>query len=292
MLENFLQFLKNEKRYSQNTVIAYENDLNQFQVFLMEHYNQGSLYKNVDSLHLRSWTVHLIDSGVSSRTVSRKLTGLKTFFKFLLSRKIILVNPASSLKGPKLSKKLPSFISEKEMVRIFNEVEFSDEFENERNRLMIELFYATGMRLSELINLRKNDVLIHESSIKVLGKRNKERILPIYKTLQNKLIEYLSNHQSIVENNGYLFLTKKGAKVYPKLVYRIVNTYLSAASTSEKRSPHVLRHTFATHLLNNGAELNTIKELLGHTSLSATQVYTHNSIEKLKKIYQQAHPRA
>ena len=292
MLDSFLQFLKNEKRYSDNTVIAYGNDLNQFQAFLRDEYELNSIFKEVNAQYLRSWTVHLIDSGVSARTVNRKLTSLKTFYKYLLSRKIISVNPSSTIRGPKISKKLPQFVSEKEMMLLFDQVTFKDEFENQRNRLIVELFYASGMRLSELINLRKKDVLDYESSVKVLGKRNKERVIPIYQDLMWSLSEYIKTHQAAIEKEGYIFLTKKGVKVYPKLVYRIVNTYLSAAATSEKRSPHVMRHTFATHLLNNGAELNTIKELLGHTSLSATQIYTHNSIEKLKKIYQQAHPRA
>lgn len=292
MLETFLNYLKNEKRYSINTVIAYESDLIQFRDFLLVYYDLGSLYDGVESLHLRSWTVHLIDANNSARTVNRKLTSLKAFYRFLLLRKTIQHNPASSLKSPKVSKKLPHFVSENEMVRLFDEVVFDDEFENERNRLIIELLYATGVRLSELIHIKRSDILIYEASIKVIGKRNKERVVPIYKSLLESLSAYLKKHQPSIDADGYLFLTKKGAKLYPRLVYRIVNTYLSATTTSEKRSPHVVRHTFATHLLNNGAELNTIKELLGHTSLSATQVYTHNSIEKLKKIYQQAHPRA
>lgn len=292
MLNVFLDFLKNEKRYSNNTILAYQNDINQFNEFLKEFYELNDLIDQVDVIHLRSWSVYLIDSGNSARTVNRKLTSLKSFYKFLLSRKIIAVNPSSSLRGPKVSKKLPSFVSEKEIIQIFDNVIFDDEFENRRNRLMIELFYATGIRLSELVNLKFGDVLWGESAIKVLGKRSKERIIPIYRSLLSLLKDYVKTYLGPQVNNPYIFLTKKGSKVYPKLVYRVVNTYLSGTASSEKRSPHVMRHTFATHLLNNGADLNTIKELLGHTSLSATQVYTHNSIEKLKKIYQQAHPRA
>ncbi len=292
MLDIFLDYLKNEKRFSNNTIVAYENDINQFNEFLREFYELNDKLEQVDPFHLRSWSVYLIDLGSSARTVNRKLTSLKSFYKFLLSRRIIDINPASILKGPKISKRLPSFVSENELLQLFDNFTFDDEFENRRNRLMIELFYATGIRLSELVNLKHGDILWGESAIKVLGKRNKERIIPIYRSLQIDLRDYVTTFLDNQGNIPFVFLTKKGSKVYPKLVYRVVNTYLSGVASSEKRSPHVMRHTFATHLLNNGADLNTIKELLGHTSLSATQVYTHNSIEKLKKIYQQAHPRA
>ncbi len=292
MLETFLNYLKTERRYATNTLIAYSSDLNQFAEYLVSSYDLTELNVGVDSAHIRSWVIHLIDEGVSARSVNRKLTAVKSFYKYLLAHKHIAANPASSLKGPRASKKLPSFASEVDMVAIFDEVTFEDSFENARNRLMIELFYATGMRLSELIELTYDRVLFGQSAVKVIGKRNKERLIPIYNSLLESIRNFQAKYAPNAPLNGYVFLTKKGAKLYPRLVYRVVNTYLSAARATDKKSPHVIRHTFATHLLNNGAELNTIKELLGHTSLSATQVYTHNSIEKLKKIYQQAHPRA
>jgi integrase/recombinase XerC len=292
MFKNYLNYLRNERRYSSNTVTAYSLDLNQFADFLRIRYDIIELNIEVEAVHIRSWVISLIDAGVSARSVNRKLTAVKSFYKYLLAHKLITVNPASSLKGPKTAKKLPSFASEIDMVAIFDSVSFDDPFENDRNRLMVELFYATGIRLSELIDLTYEGVLFGQSAIKVIGKRNKERIVPIYPSLLESLQKYQLKYAAETSSNGFVFLTKKGAKLYPKLVYRVVNTYLSTARTTDKKSPHVIRHTFATHLLNNGAELNTIKELLGHTSLSATQVYTHNSIEKLKKIYQQAHPRA
>jgi integrase/recombinase XerC len=236
--------------------------------------------------------VFMVDSGISARSVNRKMTTLKSYFKYLLQKKWIETNPTYKVRSLKNQKRLPQFVSEKEMFRLFDEFFKENSFESKRDRVILELFYATGVRLSELINLKKSDINRYEGVIKVLGKRNKERFIPVYPDLLSKLKELEELNEGVNNESDFIFLTKKGAKIYSKLVYRIVNTYLSQASNSEKRSPHVLRHTFATHLLNNGAELNTIKELLGHTSLAATQVYTHNSIEKLKKIYQQAHPRA
>lgn len=292
MTKKFIDFLRNEKRYSENTIVAYENDLVQFSAFLKEQYSLKMEEEEVFSEHIRSWMVFMVDSGISSRTINRKMTTLKSYFKFLLQKKLISTNPTYKIRSLKNHRKLPQFVSEKEMFQLFDSYFVEDSYECSRDRVILELFYATGVRLSELINLKYKDIDYHKGVVKVLGKRNKERFVPVYKDLLQRLSDLHALNGELGSDADFVFLTKKGTKIYSRLVYRIVNTYLSQASNSEKRSPHVLRHTFATHLLNNGAELNTIKELLGHTSLAATQVYTHNSIEKLKKIYQQAHPRA
>jgi len=292
MLKKFIDFLRNEKRCSENTILAYQNDLVQFSEFLEEQYSIKLEEEEIFSDHIRSWIVFMVDSGISSRTINRKMTTLKSYFKFLLQKKIVNANPTYKIRSLKNHRKLPQFVSEKEMFQLFDSYFVEDSYECSRDRIILELFYATGIRLSELINLKFRDIDYSKGVMKVLGKRNKERFVPLYTDLLQRLSALQMLNQELVSNADFVFLTKKGTKIYSRLVYRIVNTYLSQASNSEKRSPHVLRHTFATHLLNNGAELNTIKELLGHTSLAATQVYTHNSIEKLKKIYQQAHPRA
>ncbi|NBG66599.1 tyrosine-type recombinase/integrase [Acidiluteibacter ferrifornacis] len=292
MLKKFIDFLRNEKRCSENTILAYQNDLVQFSEFLEEQYSIKLEEEEIFSDHIRSWMVFMVDSGISSRTINRKMTTLKSYFKFLLQKKIVNANPTYKIRSLKNHRKLPQFVSEKEMFQLFESYFVEDSYECSRDRIILELFYATGIRLSELINLKFRDIDYSKGVMKVLGKRNKERFVPLYTELLQRLSALQMLNQELVSNADFVFLTKKGTKIYSRLVYRIVNTYLSQASNSEKRSPHVLRHTFATHLLNNGAELNTIKELLGHTSLAATQVYTHNSIEKLKMIYQQAHPRA
>lgn len=292
MFKKFIDFLRNEKRCSENTILAYQNDLVQFSEFLEEQYSIKLEEEEIFSDHIRSWMVFMVDSGISSRTINRKMTTLKSYFKFLLQKKIVNANPTYKIRSLKNHRKLPQFVSEKEMFQLFDSYFVEDSYECSRDRIILELFYATGVRLSELINLKFRDIDYSKGVMKVLGKRNKERFVPLYTDLLQRLSALQMLNQELVSNVDFVFLTKKGTKIYSRLVYRIVNTYLSQASNSEKRSPHVLRHTFATHLLNNGAELNTIKELLGHTSLAATQVYTHNSIEKLKKIYQQAHPRA
>lgn len=234
----------------------------------------------------------LMEQKLTARSINRKITMLKTYFKFLLKENEVKTNPMLKVVSPKMSKKLPVFIEKKNMLDLLDNFAFDNNFEGKRNRLILEMFYSTGIRLSELMNLKCSDINFYSSSVKVLGKRNKERIIPFTPQLKNLISEYLAEKEKAGLNNEHVFVTQKNEKIYEKLVYRIVHYYLGAATSANKKSPHVLRHTFATHMLNNGADLNAIKELLGHANLSATQVYTHNSFEKLKNIYRQAHPRA
>lgn len=292
--DRFLQYIQFEKRSSSHTLIAYKNDLNQFTDFLKNKYQLDNI-EQANYQYIRSWIVELMENNISSRSINRKLSSLKSFFKYLLKEGILQVNPFLKVTSPKFSKKLPVFVDKKGMEQLFSEVHFDNSFEGIRNRLILEVFYATGMRLSELIGLKENDIDTNKENLKVLGKRNKERIIPFGKNLAEIIIEYKDFKQKNfigVNIEEYFFLTKKGKKMYAVGVRRMVKNYISTITTLEKRSPHVLRHTFATHMLNNGADLNAIKELLGHANLSATQVYTHNTIEQLKKVYKQAHPRA
>lgn len=287
----FCDYLTHQKRYSSHTVDAYKNDLTQFFAFLKSAYDI-QLLKDITTPTIRSWIVHLIEKDISTRSVNRKISTLKSFYRYLLKNKLIDNNPLTKIVSPKTSKRLPSFIGELEMENLFQEIPFENTFEGKRDQLILELFYATGIRLSELINIKLNDINFNNSTIKVLGKRNKERIIPINDNLINLINEYILKRATISVKKEYLLLTLKGEKIYEKLVYRLVNRYLSLITTANKKSPHILRHTFATHMLNNGADLNSIKEILGHANLSATQVYTHNTIEKLKNIHKQAHPKA
>ena len=287
----FVGYIQNEKRYSAHTVNAYSRDLEQFSIFLSKSFNDINLL-NANFRHLRLWIVELMEQKNEARSVNRKLSTLNTFYKYLLREKLITFNPTEKVTSPKNKKRLPVFVEEKPMAGLFNQIGFSNDFEGIRNRLILNVFYMTGMRLSELISIKMSDVDLHENTIKVLGKRNKERIIPFGTGLRNEINEYLKKRDEVSTPHNYFFITEKGEKLYPKLVYRIVNHYIGMVATIEKKSPHVLRHTFATHLLNNGADLNAIKELLGHANLAATQVYTHNSFEKLRSIYKKAHPRA
>jgi len=293
--DNFLQYIKFEKRYSPNTCIAYQCDLAQFYSYIDTVYNTSEI-RSVNHQMIRSWLASLMDSGIQARSINRKITTLKSYYKYLLRENHVSVNPTIKIVSPKTPKKLPVFIEEANMELLLTENEFSDDYSQYRNILILEVFYNTGIRLSELINLKEEDIDFVNLTIKVLGKRNKERIIPISTILKDKLLYFseIKEKQGItsVEKQKFIFLTIFGKKVYPKLVYRVVNYYLSGITTIKKKSPHVLRHTFATHMLNNGADLNAIKEILGHSNLSATQVYTHNTINKLKSIYKQAHPRA
>lgn len=288
----FLKYLQTERRYSSHTLIAYENDLKQLSEFAQSEFDVSEL-KEVDSMLLRSWMVSMLESGMDARSINRKISTCKSFYSFLLRNGEINSLPTSKLSSPKSKKMLPKFVKETEMENLFDQIQFSEESLGIRDYLILEILYSCGIRLSELIGIETKDVDISNSSIKVLGKRNKERIIPIHNSLLEKIQLWIKfKQEEFGLSNSYLLLTDKGEKLYPKFVYRKVNYYLGQVTSLQKKSPHVLRHTFATHMLNNGAELNTIKEILGHANLSATQIYTHNSIEKLKNIYNQAHPRA
>jgi integrase/recombinase XerC len=290
---SFLKYIEFEKRYSKCTIESYKTDLEQFFEFCKSGDTVAELTE-VEFNLIRQWIVHLIDKGVENRSINRKLSSLKSFYKYMQRQQWITKNPLIGIESLKVKKRLPVFVPETKMDNLVHEVLWNVENNPIRDKLILELFYCTGIRLSELINLKEKDIDLTNLSIKVIGKRNKERIIPISRELSHSINEYLNfkSSQGIKSEQPYLFITEKGEKLYPKFVYRIVHEYLSIITTQEKRSPHVLRHTFATHMLNNGAGINEIKELLGHANLAATQVYTHNSFEKLKKIYKQAHPRA
>ncbi|MDI3525836.1 MAG: integrase/recombinase XerC [Tenuifilum sp.] len=292
MLALFLKYLDIEKGYSSNTIRAYGDDIKSFFEFSGIDFNDNDAVAHIGHRAIRAWVSDLISQGISTRSVNRKLSSLRTFFKYLQRQGVLSTNPMNRIVSPKTSKRLPEFVPEADMSKVDNPDLFSDDFEGLRNRLIISMFYYTGMRLSELVGLSTQSVDINSMSIKVLGKGAKERIIPIHPDLKDLIVEYLREKGEKFPNSTSFFVTSKGKPIYQKLVYRIVNYYLTQITTLQKRSPHVLRHSFATHLLNNGADLNAIKELLGHSSLLATQVYTHSSFEKLKKNYNQAHPRA
>lgn len=292
-IQSFGNYLRYEKRFSPHTSKAYLSDLEQFTNFLATSYEVN---KTEDIKHqmIRSWVVWLIEGGITPRATNRKLSSLKSFYRFLLRQGLVQENPMVKITTPKSSSKLPIFVEQESMRQLFDGIDFGTGFEPTRDRLILELFYATGMRLSELCHIKTRDIQFGSSQIKVLGKRNKERLIPLTDNVIGLLHDYIEKRNEIVSEseNEHLFITAKGKIIYEKLAYRVVNNYLSRVTTINKKSPHVLRHTFATHMLNNGAELNAIKELLGHSNLSATQIYTHNTVEKLKKVYKQAHPRA
>jgi integrase/recombinase XerC len=287
VLLQFEDYLKSEKRFSENTCVAYENDLNQFVEFAQ--INRQEELKEVNYQIIRSWIVDLMDGGSSSRSVNRKLSTLRTFYRWCLKQGFTDNNPMLKIKGPKLEKRLPVFLKQSEIEDDKLTPLFSDDFDGVRDRLILELFYQTGIRLSELITLKEVDVT--NNSIKVLGKRNKERIIPISMELSKQISVYQKHKILNAINAPYLLTLINGKNLYPKFVYRKINYYLGLVSSMDKKSPHVLRHTFATHMLNNGTGLETLKNILGHASLSATQVYTHSSFTQLNNIYSQAHPR-
>ena len=291
--ESFLQYLKIEKRYSLHTVRSYLNDLDQFYSFL----TSMGLPENpveVTSHDIRAWIVSMLDNNYSAVSVHRKISCLRVFYRYLRKEGIVKSDPLEKVVLPKRKKTLPVFIEEEALVNLLDNYSFGDSFAGIRNRTIIELLYLTGIRRSELIGLKNLDVDLFEGSLKVTGKRNKQRIIPLVKPFIRRLEEYINVRDKNVttEKDGWFFMTDKGNKLYDKYVYNTVNSYLAMVTTIEKKSPHILRHTFATHMLNRGADLNSIKELLGHANLSATQIYTHNTFEKLKKVYKQAHPRA
>jgi len=289
MLKNkFINYLTSEKRFSEHTIISYSTDLTQFLNFINKEFEISTQASEISFQIVRSWIASLLEKGVSPRSVNRKISTLKTYFKFLIRENAITESPMLKVVAPKSKKRLPVFIEENQIENLLNQIKFDDGFVGERDKLIIELFYVTGVRLSELVNIKISDVDFNNNLIKVLGKRNKERLIPLSISIVNELEFFIKKY----DLNQYLFTNLGGTKVYNKLVYRVVKKYISKISSVSKKSPHILRHTFATHMLNNGADINAIKELLGHANLSATQVYTHNTIGKLKSIYKQAHPRA
>jgi integrase/recombinase XerC len=292
MFDNlFFNYLANEKRYSRHTLRSYKSDLEQFTEFglsLDKDFNPLTCDHHV----IRKWIIFLMESGTSPRSVNRKIATLKTYYRFLFREGLITDLPTQKIVLPKMNKQLPFFVGNSNMQMLFDQFGFPDSFEGLRDRTILLTFYCTGMRLSELVNLKVNDIDFYYSQLKVLGKRNKERLIPFGVELLSSFKEYIDQRKKLNCSHNILYVTNEGNPVYDKFVYRLVNKYLGEVTTLEKRSPHVLRHTFATHMLNNGAELNAIKELLGHANLAATQIYTHTTFEKLKVIYNQAHPRA
>ena len=293
MIESFLKHLQFEKRLSHHTVLAYQNDLNQLQQFLKEQFSSADIAHATYNM-VRAWIVTLVESGKEPASVNRKIACLRSFFKFLLAQETITKDPMSKINVLKAKKRLPNFVKEDDMVNLLDNRIFGDTLTDHRDRLILEMFYGTGIRLSELINLKENSIDFKNRVIKVQGKRNKERVIPFSTGLIPVIEGYLSirNRQVEMREHGNLFVRDNGAPCYPMMIYKIVKKYLSQYPSIEKRSPHVLRHTYATHLLNKGADLNAVKDLLGHASLAATQVYTHNSMEKLKKVFDQANPKA
>ncbi|MFN3403384.1 MAG: tyrosine-type recombinase/integrase [Cytophagaceae bacterium] len=291
MIENFLKYISTEKRYSQHTFISYQNDLRQFSEFLKNQFQTDDLTLVTYSM-IRDWIVLLMQENNTAKTVNRKVACLRSFYKYLKKQEIISKNPTDKIKSPKIKKTLPEFIPEENLVSLLDSIIFDNSPEGVRDKMIFELLYGTGIRLSELIGLKWEHINKHDRTIKVKGKGNKERIIPLNENILNQIDIYERARRGKMPAMEYFITTDKGVKTYPVFIYRIVKKYLNNIRSIDKRSPHVLRHTFATHLLNKGADLNAIKELLGHSSLAATQVYTHNSLDKLKAIFEQAHPKA
>ena len=292
LTDSFLDYLRYERNYSEKTVLAYGEDISQLREFAQEEIGDFNPAEVTPEL-IREWIVSLMDKGYASTSVNRKLSSLRSFYKFLLKKKVVLVDPLRKITGPKNKKPLPSFLKENEMNRLLDDTDFGEGFEGCRDHLIIEMFYATGIRLSELIGLDDKDVDFSASLLKVTGKRNKQRLIPFGDELKEGMLEYVNvRNEQVLESGGAFFVRKNGERLYKNLVYNLVKRNLSKVVTLKKRSPHVLRHTFATTMLNNEAELGAVKELLGHSSLSTTEIYTHTTFEELKKVYKQAHPRA
>lgn len=299
MIEQFLKYLQYEKRVSAHTTLAYQSDLEQFSKFLYDTYDNHPINAVTYGM-VRSWIVQLVEAKLEETSINRKIASLKALYKFLMREQKIEKNPMQKVRVLKTQKRLPSFVQENNIADVLDnkqynkeKVAWSDSLEDWRTRLILELFYATGIRLSELIGLKENQVNLRDRTIKVLGKRNKERVVPFPKGIVSILEGYrkVRNREVDMKDHGLLLVTDSGEPCYPMMVYRVVKQHLKD-SGSQKTSPHVLRHTYATHLLNKGAEINAVKDLLGHSSLAATQVYTHNSMEKIKKAFDQAHPKA
>ena len=290
-LNAFLAYLQFEKRYSMHTITAYSNDLIQFFDFVETQYD-GMPYDQITGTMVRSWLASMKEEEMTGKTLNRKISSLKSFYKYQIQQGHLTKSPMETVISPKISKRLPSFVAENDMEQLFLNLSFAEGWKGYTEKMVIQLFYATGMRLSELIQCKENQLDVSKKIIKVLGKGNKERILPLSPELALELKKYISQKPDEANGNPYLFVTEKGKALQPKAVYTFVKFYLSQVTTLQKKSPHVLRHSFATHLMNNGADLNAVKELLGHSSLAATQVYTHNTIEKLKEVFSKAHPKA
>ena len=292
LIESFLRYLQYEKNYSAHTVESYSNDLSQFKSFVFG--DEAFDPKTVDSVWVRRWMVSLMNEGYSSLSVNRKLSSVKSFFKYLCKYKHIEASPVKSLHGPKISKPLPHFVKDFDMSQLFSTWEGTDAFEEERDKAILDVFYSTGIRCAELVGLKNDDIDFHAKLMKVNGKRDKQRLIPFSDHLKEILQCYIYIRNETIDSpkNNYFFVRKNGKKLSNFIVYSIVNKRLSEIPNLSKKSPHILRHTFATSMLNNGADLNAVKELLGHASLSSTEVYTHTTLEELKKVYHQAHPRA
>lgn len=292
-LQHFIDYLKFQKRYSQHTVISYQTDIQSFFDFTELTFGTTPLAE-IKATFVRTWLANLKDQGLQSKSINRKISSLKSFFKYQLREGALEASPMSAIISPKMNKRLPQFVEKADINTLFSHVEFPDSWEGKTDRLLLQLFYNTGIRQAELVSLKETQVDHFKKSIKVLGKGNKERIIPVSAVLLDELKVYMAEKRRVFENFDatVLLVNAKGKKLYPRYVYNVVNKYLSQITTISKKSPHVLRHTFATHLMNNGADLNAVKELLGHSSLAATQIYTHNSIEKLKDIHKKAHPKA
>ncbi len=292
-IQAFIDHLKFGKRYSAHTIRSYKDDLEEFSTYIREEFD-GMAIRAISPAIIRSWLATLKDGGLSSRSINRKISTLKSWYKQLIRVGEVEQSPMGAILSPKAGRRLPVYVEQKDMALLFGEVRFPDNWEGWTDRLLLAILYYTGIRLSELIGLREGQLDAGNRAIKVLGKGNKERVIPVNEVLMTAIDEYRERKRLELEapDREFLLVSRKGRKLYPKYVYRAVHTYLAQITTIDQKSPHVLRHTFATHLMNAGAELNSVKELLGHASLAATQVYTHNSIEKLKDIYKKAHPKA
>lgn len=292
-IQLFIEYLQFEKRFSQHTVISYKTDLEQFFAFLISQYDSPSL-SAITPGFVRSWLAEMRNEKMTPKSLNRKISSLKSFFKYQMKVGEIKQSPMTTIVALKVGKRLPSFVAQNDMETLQQYVEFPDTWKGQTDKLLLDLFYATGMRLSELINLKETQIDPANCQVKVLGKGNKERIIPVSKDLISQLISYMQNKKQLMPGTTCVnfFINEKGKPLYAKYVYNVVKANLSLVTTLKKKSPHVLRHTFATHLTNNGADLNAVKELLGHSSLAATQVYTHNTIDKLRNIYKKAHPKA
>lgn len=291
MTDDFLTYIAYQKRLSKHTLLAYENDLKQFSVYLLATYGMTETLE-ADYQLIRSWIVALVEEKLSKRSINRKIATLRAYYGFLTSKGFLKKNPMLRIHSLKTEKDLPKYVEEKAMEQLLATTEFSEDFSGVRDKLVIELLYGTGVRLAELIGLKTQDIDLYNQQIKVLGKRNKQRIIPLTNVLVELTKEYLEHRKKIPTEDDSLIVTDKGKPAYPMFIQRLTKQQLGGVTSLKQKSPHVLRHTFATHLLNNGAELNAIKDLLGHSSLSATQIYAHNSVEKLKKVFNQAHPKA